>query len=88
MLGDLTGQDVGWYAAIPAIAMLIASFADRRVRPLRWWTAAMTGLLAVPFFVDYESGLGILQDMHPLNLAAFAVACVVLLVKIMRHNWR
>lgn len=86
MLGDLTGQDIGWYAALPAFAMLIASFVDSRLRPLRWWTAAMTGLLAIPFFVDYESGFGILQDMHPINLATFGLASVVLLYKIMRKH--
>lgn len=84
--GDYLVGDVGWYALIPITAMLVAVFRERSVKALNWWVAAMAGLFAIPFLYDTESGAGIIQDMHPVNLALFALATLVVLVKLHRSH--
>jgi len=86
VVADFFAGDVGWYAVIPVIAMLIATFSLPAVRALRWWVGIMAGLLAIPFLHDTESSAGIMADMHPVNLALFAVATVVVLAKIYRSH--
>lgn len=83
---DFVAGDVGWYAVIPVIAMLIGTLSQRAVRALRWWVGIMAGLLAIPFLYDTESGAGIMADMHPVNLALFGVATLVVLVKLYRSH--
>jgi len=84
--GDYLVGDVGWYALIPIAVMLVAVFREQSVKALNWWVSAMAVLFAIPFFYDVESGAGIIQDMHPVNLALFSLATLVVLVKLHRSH--
>lgn len=84
--GDFLAGDVGWYAVIPVAAMLVGTLTNPAIRALRWWVGAMTALLAIPFLYDTESGAGIMADMHPVNLALFGVATLVVLAKMHRSH--
>lgn len=86
VVADFFAGDVGWYAVIPVIAMLIGTLSLPAIRALRWWVGIMAGLLAIPFLFDTESGAGIMADMNPVNLALFAVVTLVVLAKLYRSH--
>lgn len=86
--GDFLVGDVGWYAAIPLAVLGWAAFRQPAVRPLRWWIGASALLFALPFFgsTESDSGQGIMHDMHPLNLALFALTSIVVVAKLWRKQ--
>ncbi len=83
---DYLGLDLGYLAMVPVVAMLIATLSQASVRALRWWVGAMTALIALPMAFDGDTGAGYFTDMHPINLALFVVAAVVVLVKVHRSH--
>ena len=82
----------GWafLAVIPVGAMTVASWADGRVRPLRWWTGLTAALFAVPF-TQYLLRAGVEESMskmlHPAMGVAIAATSAVVLLKILRSRW-
>lgn len=85
LAGDLMQLDTGWYAALPIGALLYAVLKDTRVRALRYWVGALAVLYAIPYFGP-DGGMGLVQDMHPVNLGLFAIAGAVVLGKLYRSH--
>lgn len=85
LAGDLLKLDTGWYAALPIGALLYAVLKETKVRALRYWVAALAVLYAIPYFGP-DGGIGLVQDMHPVNLGLFALAGAVVLAKLYRSH--
>lgn len=81
----------GWafLAVIPVGAMTVASWIDRRVRPLCWWTSLTALLFAIPF-TQYLLRAGVEDSMskmlHPAMGLAIAAASLVVVLKIVRSR--
>lgn len=88
--GDFLVGDVGWYAFVPLALMIYGVATDRAVRPLRWWVGATTALFALPVLIDvgHDATEGLMRDMHPVNLALFALSSLVVLAKVYRSHRR
>ena len=87
-LADFVVGDVGWYAFVPMALLIYGVVTERAVRPLRWWVAASAALFALPALLDvgHDATQGLMRDMHPINLALFVLASLVVLAKTHRSH--
>lgn len=83
----------GWafFAVIPVAAMTIATWADARIRALRWWASLTAALYAIPFAqylmrTDREASMS--DMLNPYMGGAIAIAAIVVLLKIIKSHRR
>lgn len=81
----------GWalFAAVPVSLLVWGSWADTRVRALRWWTSLTSGLYAIALLQyltrsDAEASMSSL--LHPALGIAIAAAAAVVALKIFNSH--
>jgi hypothetical protein len=78
----------GWalLAAVPLSALLVGSWTDRRIRPLRWWVSLTAALYAVPLgtYLASDSGNSLSQMLDPVMATLIALSAAVVIVKLHR----
>lgn len=78
-------------AIVPVALLLIASFADARVRALRWYTGLLAVLYATPliiWIVRPDGAQSLSKDIHPVFVGLIVAASALLLVKIYTRRRR
>lgn len=77
-------------AAVPLSALLVGSWMDQRIRPLRWWTSLAAGLYAIPLagYLASDHGTSLSQMLDPAMTTLIALSAVVIIVKLHRSARR
>jgi len=78
-------------AIVPVAIVMIATLADKRVRPLRWWAGLLTLIYATPlviWLVREDGAQSLSKDMHPVFVVLIVAAAIAFLVKIYTRRKR
>lgn len=81
----------GWafFAAVPVVALTLATWADDRIHALRWWGSLTAILYAVPF-VQYllrDDRMASMSDLlNPWMAGAITLSALVVLLKIVKSH--
>lgn len=81
----------GWafFAAVPVVALTLATWSDDRIRALRWWGSLTAILYAVPF-VQYllrDDRMASMSDLlNPWMAGAITLSALVVLLKIVKSH--
>jgi hypothetical protein len=71
-------------AIVPLAVLVVGSFVSARARVLRWWTAALAAVYAIPlviWIVRPDGAPSLSKDMHPVFYVLIAIASAAVLAR-------
>ncbi len=72
-------------AALPVLTLVIATFADARLRAMRWWVGALAVAYATPLAIwafNPDRAQSLSKDLSPVPAVILVAVSVVVIVKL------